>query len=48
MGLYLLLCLFFVVPRFLCLNLVLQPYMVAEAYWFWILHRLLLIRPEIH
>ena len=33
---------------FLCLNLILQPYMVAEAYWFWKMHHSLLTRPEIH
>ena len=48
MGLYLLLCLFFWCLAILCLNLILQTYMVAEAYSFWIPHRLLLIHPEIH
>ena len=47
-GLYLSICLFFVV-LVLCLSVILQPYMVAEAYWFWKMHHHLpLTRHEIH
>ena len=47
MGLYLPICLFFVV-LVLCLPMILQPYMVAEAYWLYQMHHLPLIRREIH
>ena len=45
---YLIALLFFSCAHLLCLKPILQPYMVAEAYWFWKMHHLPLIRPEIY